>query len=1084
MIRAEYFMGGAEVALPANLIRKPEVSVILPTYCRGGNGLLQRAIESVLSQTFSSFELLVMDDGSTDGTADIVSAYTRCDDRVIHVRHSQNCGLPALRVNEGLLMARAAICAYQFDDDEWISSFLSTMTSELRQDSLAEVAYGLCRLNVDGADQILGGPFNYSQLVAGNFISNNSLIHRKSVFERLGGYDMHLVMRRLCDWDLWMRWARGANFRAVNEIVCTVEGGKAESIGRTVAADSFSARAHMALDRNSLLLPGTLASYVVDELDHLRHLGDRKLDAVWRQQVAPYQSRFRRIWPGVRRPADRPLHVLVVKAHFDTTIDITIRNFAESLAGDFAFTFLPQLQTDETAIQCADILLMHRTIDDHALQLEAIARRHGKTVIFLMDDDLTTLHELGAEFSYLAPGAPCRIAMESLIRGADLVVTYSPLMQESVRHLNPRHVLLDTNILRKWLANAKDRLEQPSIDGRPIRIAFAGGGARREEIAMLWPAIVHASRSLGPRAEFHFWGFTPEGLSELQSPCYCEAFTFSYDQYLARLTSAGFDVMIAPLFAEKRAKRAKCPIKFLEITAAGAVGLYSNVEPYNAVAEGISGLKCENTVEAWTSAILQAAALTPSERKQILMRAIEKIEADYASEGQAARVAATLEAAVLHRLLPRAERGKPRIAYFCHSPYLAGAENHLLRHAILAQAFQFEPLLALPTIASTMIDEMQRRATALGIEVAYLPLTVETEVDASRPLDEPAILEIQHWLRQNRIALVHSVTLMREVGEAARRLGIPHAASLYATGTQTPAAISHCDVVHSDSLCYANRWGDVLNAPAHRILSYVPEAYFAVGESTRHAGRAQQDGTTLTVGLFGTLQPRKGQLQAVEAVGMLSRQSNARIELRLYGYHHFFPDYLAACKQMADQYGISNLVTFPGFVADTASEMRDVDVVLCASDWESLPQSILEAMAAGRLVIAPNVGGIAEVVSAQTGILMNGNSAASICRALMEALELSEDAWRARIDLSRKVVDAECSRDSVATELFRLYRHAAAECAARSTGTERSIKAESRLSPRPAVEPVSPDEAEQLGESLERLRARLHQINATLRVGR
>src|SRR5262245_34007779 len=106
MIRAEYFMREARVHHSPALIRDPEVSIILPTYCRGANGLVKRSIDSVLNQTFSSFELIVMDDGSTDGTSELVSGYARVDDRVIHIRHESNCGLPALRVNEGLLRAR------------------------------------------------------------------------------------------------------------------------------------------------------------------------------------------------------------------------------------------------------------------------------------------------------------------------------------------------------------------------------------------------------------------------------------------------------------------------------------------------------------------------------------------------------------------------------------------------------------------------------------------------------------------------------------------------------------------------------------------------------------------------------------------------------------------------------------------------------------------------------------------------------------------------------------------------------------------------------------------------------------------
>src|SRR5205085_9624125 len=130
-----------------------------------------------------------------------------------------------------------------------------------------------------------------------------------------------------------------------------------------------------------------------------------------------------------------------------------------------------------------------------------------------------------------------------------------------------------------------------------------------------------------------------------------------YEEYLDRLTSGAFDVMIAPLFGGKRAKRSKCPIKFLEFTAAGALGVYSDVEPYRPVIDGVNGIKCQNTVDAWTAALLRAASLPYAERKRMVASAIQCIEREFTTEVQAPRLAAALEAAVLHRSLSRGPAG-------------------------------------------------------------------------------------------------------------------------------------------------------------------------------------------------------------------------------------------------------------------------------------------------------------------------------------------------------------------------------------------------------------------------------------------
>ena len=1066
MIRAEYFLRNPVVHHSPGLIKNPEVSVVLPTYCRGDNGLLSGAVESVLSQSFQSFELIVMDDGSTDGTRDVLSEFVRTDDRVIHVRHEMNSGLPALRVNEGLLRARGTFCAYQFDDDRWTDIALETLVSNLKGRQDYHVAYGKARVKLNGEEQTLGRPFNYSELIYGNYIANNSVMHYRSVFERYGGFDMHLVMRRSCDWDLWLRWARAVRFLFVDATVSLVNARMDKSLGKTVHYDLMAVRSHMAHDRNASLTPGELKDYPVDNLKHLSMLGKDKTAQIWRQLIAPFQSLQREILPVVLPKREVPVHVIVIKEHFDTTVDITINNFQQLLDEEFKFTYVPLSQMDEAAIECADILLFHRLLSPYAKELMQIAHKKRKCIVFLMDDDLLTLHELSDEFAYLAPGAINRQVLEALIRGADLVVTYSKLMQDSVMPLNPRNVRMKTNIQSERLIGARSKIKEPQTNDTssdsPVRIAFAGGYARKEELAFLRPAIVEVSRRLKDRAEFHFWGISPEGIEDLQSAYHCESFSYSYEEYLSRLVQSNFDVMIAPLFGEKKAKRAKCPIKFLEITAAGAIGVYSDVEPYAVVLDGESGIKCKNTVEAWTEAILKAVKLGRKNRRNMLAAALKQIEQDFTSEVLAPGLRAILDAALLHGQLRNIEISHmPRIAYFCHSPYRGGAENHLLRHALIAQSFRFHPILVLPESFRDAKEDLQCQADAAGIAVDYLPFVIETEIDDKRTLDEKAISEIRCRLEDQQISLVHSVTVIREVGEAARRAGVPHVASLYATESIDCAGVKHCDIVHSDSLLYTNRWSEIFGVPGRRILSHIPEDYFRNGKRRKSFTFSSKNAVP-TIGMFGTVQPRKGQLQAIEAVGMLIRDQGIEVDLKIYGYEHFFPDYIARCKNASKHHDIESHVFFEGFIPDAIEILHEMDIVLCASDWESLPQAVLEGMAAQRLVVTTSVGGVEEVLSDRSGIVIPDNSPKAIRDGLLKALRLSDNELKSRLGLAYNVVRGECSRDSVAVSLFRLYSEAVTvSCSENSCTSKQGFVSDERI----------------LFDGLERVRKHLHAIN-------
>jgi glycosyltransferase involved in cell wall biosynthesis len=109
----------------------PAVSVILPTYNRAA--LLGRAIRSVLGQSYTDFELLVIDDGSTDETSNVVADFR--DRRIRYISLAHNTGAGAAR-NVGIRMARGKFLAFQDSDDEWLPSKLVKQMSAFERGSV------------------------------------------------------------------------------------------------------------------------------------------------------------------------------------------------------------------------------------------------------------------------------------------------------------------------------------------------------------------------------------------------------------------------------------------------------------------------------------------------------------------------------------------------------------------------------------------------------------------------------------------------------------------------------------------------------------------------------------------------------------------------------------------------------------------------------------------------------------------------------------------------------------------------------------------------------------------------------------
>ena len=208
-----------------NLIEKPIVSIIMPTYCRGDNGLLERSISSVIKQRFKEWELIIIDDGSKDSTRDVIEKFMENDNRIIYIRNEVNSTLPAVRVNQGLFHARGRYIAYQFDDDRWYDDALEVLYKEvIKYDELVFV-YGSARyVNIiNNKESILGREFSTSLFKRGNIVPNNAVIHPKELLYLYGSYDCSKEMRRLSDWELWRRWSLKVPMIYVNKIISIVD---------------------------------------------------------------------------------------------------------------------------------------------------------------------------------------------------------------------------------------------------------------------------------------------------------------------------------------------------------------------------------------------------------------------------------------------------------------------------------------------------------------------------------------------------------------------------------------------------------------------------------------------------------------------------------------------------------------------------------------------------------------------------------------------------------------------------------------------------------------------------------------------
>lgn len=190
-----------------------KVSVILPVY--NGASTISETIQSVLNQSLDAFELIVINDGSTDNTLNIVQSF---QDPRITLHSFPNAGLAASR-NRGIRLATAHSIAFIDADDTWTVDKLAAQHRILQKCPQAALAYSWVEyIDENGNFLAPSNHFHFNgdafpQLLAGNFlVSGSNPMVRSSAFEQTGLFNENLKAAE--DWDMWLRIAERF------EIVC------------------------------------------------------------------------------------------------------------------------------------------------------------------------------------------------------------------------------------------------------------------------------------------------------------------------------------------------------------------------------------------------------------------------------------------------------------------------------------------------------------------------------------------------------------------------------------------------------------------------------------------------------------------------------------------------------------------------------------------------------------------------------------------------------------------------------------------------------------------------------------------------
>ena len=981
-MKVSEIMSGGRVISPGRPDHKPKITIVTPTYKRNAEGLLSRCLDSAAAQSFSDFEHIIIDDGSSDGSEDTIRDYALRDDRIVYVRHDQNSGLPGVRTNEGVIRARGAAVAFLFDDNIFDTDFLKTAWQCLNESAVDVVHSNVKMLVKEGKPFHLGGwPLTLELMRNLNTIPNGGVLCKRSFFDTYGLYDPTLAMRRVCDWDLWLKaLALGAKFKHL-DVTSSVEYGlvSENSIGNTIAWDVKVVYGYMLdnrtfADRAKAFTPARIGD--VDVLDpgalHPYVRSAEEWNAFVSQVYDPFFAKTGYPAKDFSRPSNRVLLGGAANSALDAAHPRSrVLIVCNSING-----------------WAASVIDMLRAVDG---QIVLNCPEWQMAAFPASDIDVLVLLDTAAQF--IVPQIEAyRTAGVSIVYIAEHGAQSAP---ES--GLPPRAFNTSTHIVD--VLGSEMYFPQTGIGYNEANLAGARQHAQHAHIVCAQEEMAARLGVLDRAVDLHTSAASIHEAYGTQSP------TVAYDtdtqicpETIARPDATRLGVRrsfegLAALIASRPG----------EVIAVKSETLCS--VPY------LERIGIEYVARSVGSKLHIVDAQTPANDE-----GANDFAAHFCNIVSAARVNAAL-ARMRHNM------DTPiRVHIFLNSHMLSGSEvyglmlaRNLKRVGLPCVVYVPDQNIYGPDADRGRIDEwLAAHGLAPTQTAPYQPGPQFHQLEQAHKDEQ--INRLQRFLDAESPALVICSGYMPMF--AALDTDAAIFTALFQASAYSPSQLAYLrrglHGVMSDCEWSLNAIARLVGVPAHVVRSTIP-----VYDRDRHVMARPRSTAGIRIAIGGTLQSRKRQLEAIEAIALL-RDKGYLLELNIYGYElDMVKDYLAKIEERICQLDLGHIVRRRG-MQSMARIAGENDIILSASIDESLPQTLAQLMDMGLLAVAGLAGGIDEiVVDGETGFLTTDLSSEGLAEALERAFAAASR-WPRIICQARALIAAKYSATKTTGVLLTL----------------------------------------------------------------
>ncbi|MFM0629601.1 glycosyltransferase [Paraburkholderia xenovorans] len=976
---------------------KPKISVVTPTYCRNAEGLLLRCLDSASTQSFADFEHIIIDDGSTDGSQAVLTEAALRDDRIVYIRHDKNSGLPGVRTNEGIMRARGDAVAFLFDDNVFAPDFLQKACHKLETSNADVIVTNVEMLTKQGSGFLLGGwPQTIELMCNLNTIPNGGVLVRRSFFERFGLYDPHLLLRRVCDWDLWLRALRlGAKFVFL-DTVSAVEYGlvSPNSLGNTIAWDVKAVYGYMMderylAERSATLTPERIVD--VDVLDPTPFFPYLRNSVEWLEVVKTFFE------PFARRLSADPVKALTNRQSFampSTWFEkaagpqrrrvLVVSNVVNAWVG----TWLDELRKDPALI----------VLNTPEWNLSAFKLVDIDVLMLFEGSYVATIHQIEA---FRDAGIPVIYFAGEGVNPED-----SAMRQDA----DPRDFLQNKDIASTFQGYVFFAQPHSTMTSQQRGVA-----AQIAAMSMVVVGNESAYKALGASCPRIDLPRLPEGSWEAD------------DEAAAPVhASTTFDLPFGVVYGALE--------QVMPPHHRSPAGSAVNPKTVRQSWESLSALV---QVRHDTSIAISASnydELSPTERFGISATAARNRVDIVSTSGHTLHVDPAAYSAIGEWMrnyvriasLHHGNTGARAMAVFLNSEMFSGSEVYGLGLArnlsLLGTDIRVyvpeEHQYGMDSGLTEINDWLSRNGLAPVERAPYTVGAVFLHFDQARKDAETERLD--KFIRERQIGVAICSGFMPAFASDNGHRSYRVYQALFQPSAYDIADLSYLrgrvDGIVSDCEWSLSHFARISEVPSRVVRTSLP-----LNEAAAAPVRTQPLRTSgvVRIAIGGTLQPRKRQLEAVMAISAL-REAGYDVELNIYGYALSMLDsYVRQIDEQIEKLHLDTRVRRCGLV-QLSEIAANNDIILSASLDESLPQTLLELLRCGLVGAGVLSGGIDEILTDNvTGYLTHDSSVDGIAAMLRRAIENRAD-WPERIRETQAILARDYSRRSTSNALVTL----------------------------------------------------------------